>query len=126
MADGNLTPEDPRRELPIKIVWQDDNANRIARLTIGGETWAFVEWSEKRQEWCIEDSQGECLRHAQNLRGTSETALGAIDLAEAMIRDGRMPSPEDARAQRQAAPQGQNHGHYQHRHATDRGHCDRG
>jgi hypothetical protein len=36
--------------------------------------WAYVEWSEKRQEWCIEDSLGRCLKHAGDLRGRARWA----------------------------------------------------
>ncbi len=43
---------DPRQK-PIRIAWTADKL--IGRLTIDGELWASVEWSEKRQRWCIED-----------------------------------------------------------------------
>jgi hypothetical protein len=64
-----------------------------------GEHWASVEWSEKRQQWCVEDVEGRCLAHAASIRGQAASKEEAAWLAEAMIRDGRMPSPQEARAQ---------------------------
>jgi hypothetical protein len=94
---------DPRRNRPIEISWSGDKL--YGRLFIDAVRWAYVEWSEKRQEWCIEDNQGRCLRHAADLRGTADTSQGAVDLATAMIRDGRMSTPEEATAQRHALSQ---------------------
>jgi hypothetical protein len=75
--------------------------DKVGRLIIDGELWAAVEWSEKRQAWCIEDAEGRCLRHQAHIRGQAAAKDAAIALAEAMIRDGRMPLPQDARKQRQ-------------------------
>jgi hypothetical protein len=60
-----------------------------------------VEWSEKRQQWCIEDVEGRCLAHRASIHGMTASKGEAVALAEAMIRDGRMPSPKEARAQAQ-------------------------
>jgi len=83
------------RNGPIKLKWQD-RAGLVAELFIDDALWAFVEWSEKRQQWCIEDSQGRCLTHAADLRGTADSKQGATELATAMIRDGRLPTPLEA------------------------------
>jgi hypothetical protein len=83
------------RNGPIKLKWQD-RASLAAELFIDDALWAFVEWSEKRQQWCIEDSQGRYLTHAADLRGTADSKQGATELATAMIRDGRLPTPLEA------------------------------
>jgi hypothetical protein len=82
------------RQKPIKITWTADKL--IGNLTIGGEHWAAVEWSEKRQPWCIEDAEGRCLKHLDHVHGENADRNAAVALAEAMIRDGRMPDPETA------------------------------
>jgi hypothetical protein len=87
---------DPRRLKPITIAWD----GMIGRITIDGEHWGAVEWSEKRQAWCIEDVEGRCLRHYASIHGEDKNKDGAVALAEAMIRDGRMPTPEQARQDR--------------------------
>jgi hypothetical protein len=63
---------------------------------VGGEFWAGVEWSEKRQAWCIEDAEGGCLRHEASIHGQAHSKRAAVALAREMIRDGRIPSPEEA------------------------------
>jgi hypothetical protein len=85
------------RHGPIAIAWTGDGL--IGRLTIGDELWAAVEWSEKRQRWCIEDAEGRCLSHAASIRGSAASKDEAVALAEAMVRDGRMPDPQTARAE---------------------------
>ena len=85
------------RQSPISITWSGDGL--IGRVAIDGEHWASVEWSEKRQRWCVEDSQGQCLKHTASIRGAAESKEEAVALAEAMVRDGRMPTPEQARAE---------------------------
>ena len=82
---------------PIAIAWSDDGL--IGRLTIDGELWAEVEWSEKRQRWCIQDAEGRCLSHQDHVHGAAADRTAAVSLAEAMIRDGRMPTPEEAKRQ---------------------------
>lgn len=76
---------------PIKLKWSGDQL--IGQLLIENVLWAYVEWSEKRQEWCIEDSLGRCLKHAGDLRGTADSKHAAIELAQQMIHDGRLPTP---------------------------------
>jgi len=81
---------DPRRHKPIKITWN----GLIGTLTIDGEFWGAVEWSEKRQAWCIEDAEGRCLRHHAHIHAEDKGKASAVALAKAMIRDGRLPSPQ--------------------------------
>ncbi|HTU56218.1 MAG TPA: hypothetical protein VMF62_19795 [Acetobacteraceae bacterium] len=88
---------DPRRMREIVTRIGGAGRNRQARLYIDGEPWAIVQWGGPGR-WCIEDGQCRCHEHldaaAEQLRGgTLETAIA---LATAMIRDGRMPSPEEA------------------------------
>jgi hypothetical protein len=58
--DLRVGTDDPRRQLPITITWSGDGA--IGRISINAEYWAAVEWSERRQAWCIEDAEGRSLR----------------------------------------------------------------
>jgi hypothetical protein len=85
---------------PISVTWTADRT--IGRLYLGEELWAAVEWSEKRQAWCIEDAEGRCLTHTAHIRGTTASKTAAVALAKAMIRDGHLPSPQEARAARRA------------------------
>jgi hypothetical protein len=71
----------------------------IYSLTIDGQHWAAIEWSASRQTWCIEDSSGHCLAHCEHIHGDHIDRPSAIALAKAMIRDGRMPTPEEAERQ---------------------------
>jgi hypothetical protein len=70
-------------------------------LSIGGEHWAAVEWSPSRRTWCIEDAAGHCLAHCEHVHGDHIDRPTALALAKAMIRDGRMPAPEEAEQQLQ-------------------------
>ena len=94
---------DPRRALPIALDWNSDGT--IGRITINGEYWAAVEWSEPRQCWCIEGAEGACLGHASHIQGQARSKKAAVALAREMIRDGRMPAPDElareARARRE-------------------------
>jgi hypothetical protein len=76
------------------VVFHGDD--KIGHLLVAGETWGAVEWSEKRGVWCIEDAEGECLRHTRSIRGQAAAKEQAIALAERMVRDGSFPSPEEA------------------------------
>jgi hypothetical protein len=87
-----------QRKSPLKLTWSKDGA-RIGRITIYGTFWGAVEWSEKRQVWCIEDAEGKCLQHAESIHGQAPTKDEAVLLAREMILDGRMPSPEQAKAE---------------------------
>jgi hypothetical protein len=88
------------RGSPIKHKWSGDQLT--GQLLIENVVWAYVEWSEKRQEWCIEDSLGRGLKHAGDLRGTADSRHAAIELAVQMIRDGRLPTPLGALERRDA------------------------
>jgi hypothetical protein len=92
-----------QRTLPVEVTWPGGMASKhaIGRITISGLLWANVEWSYKRECWCIEDCEGRCLRHEENLRGTEASAEAAVALATAMIRDGTMPAPTEQAAERQ-------------------------
>jgi hypothetical protein len=68
-------------------------------LTINGRLWACVEWSPSRRGWCIQDGSGRCLAHCDAVHGQDIDAQTAVKLAKAMIRDGRIPCPEDAHEQ---------------------------
>ena len=96
--------DDPRRQLPIRVEWQKrrERVFEDGRILIDGVLWACVEWSEKQQCWCIEDAEGCCLRHQEDERGRAASRHAAVALAREMIRDGRMPSPEQARETRTA------------------------
>ena len=78
----------------IAIAWTPDGL--IGRVSLDGVQWAAVEWSEKRQQWCIEDAAGQCLRHVGSIKGAATSKEAAASLAEAIIRDGRMPTPDQA------------------------------
>jgi hypothetical protein len=99
MSETTLIPAEPgspmNRSAEIAISWSRDG---IGRVTLNGEHWASVEWSEKRQRWCVEDCEGRCLTHVASIRGQAASKDEAVALAEAMIRDGRMPSPLEASA----------------------------
>jgi hypothetical protein len=85
---------------PITVTWstvdRTPDGAPIGRINVGGEFWAAVEWSEKRQAWCIEDACGECLAHASSLVGQAASRDEAVALALAMIADGRMRTPQQA------------------------------
>jgi hypothetical protein len=74
---------------------------RIAtyNLTINGKLWACVEWSPSRQAWCVQDASGRCLAHCDAIHGEHIDGPTALQIAKAMIRDGRMPTPEEAHEQ---------------------------
>lgn len=86
--------DDPRRQQRITIEWMPDGL--VGRVEVGGEYWGAVEWSEKRQAWCIEDAAGECLAHARSIHGQVASKDAAVVLAQEMIVDGRLPSPQRA------------------------------
>ena len=84
------------REGKIAIKWAADG---IGSITLDGVLFCQIEWSEKKQQWCCEDSQGQCLTHVGSIKGMAKSKDEAVALAEAMVRDGRMPDPETARAE---------------------------
>lgn len=85
-----------RREGKIAIEW---SATGIGSVSLDGVVFARVEWSERRQKFCIEDSEGQCLKHVGSIKGMSASKDEAAALAIAMVRDGRMPDPKTARAE---------------------------
>jgi hypothetical protein len=85
---------DPRRQGPLAINWI--RGGSIGQFFIDGKLWGAVEWSDKRKAWCIEDAEGRCLSHHSHIHAQDADKAGAVALAEAMIRDGRMPTPEAA------------------------------
>jgi hypothetical protein len=87
-----MTDGDPRRRKSIRVDWN----GTIGRLIVGGEFWGNVEWSARRKMWCIEDSEGACLSHHAHIHAKDKDKAGAVALAKAMIRDGRMPTPQQA------------------------------
>jgi hypothetical protein len=88
--------EDPRRTAEIEIVREPHGDSQTVYLRIGKELWVEIEYSPERLAWCIQDSQGQCLRHQESIRGTAEDLEVAIDVGRSMIRDGSMPAPEEA------------------------------
>jgi hypothetical protein len=93
-----MSLNDPRRQRPIAIKWVC--GGKIGRLMIDREFWGAVEWSPKRNAWCVEDAEGRGLTHEAHIHGQGAAKPNAIALAQTMIRDGRLPSPEEARRQR--------------------------
>jgi hypothetical protein len=89
---------DPRRFGVITVRFHPGPPT-LYRLTIGGQLWAAVEWSAVRRAWCIEDAAGHCLAHCEHVHGEHIDQQTAVALAKAMIRDGRVPTPEEANRQ---------------------------
>jgi hypothetical protein len=88
-------PRDPRRYGVIEVRYHS-GPPAIYRLTVAGQLWASVEWSPSRRRWCIEDGVGLCLAHVEHIHGEDPDSQAAIRLAKKMIRDGRIPTPEEA------------------------------
>jgi hypothetical protein len=95
---GNGT-QDGRRYGVIETRFRQVGKLAMYNLTINAKLWACVEWSASRRRWCIQDASGRCLAHCDAIHGKDVDAQTAVRLAKAMIRDGRIPTPEDARAQ---------------------------
>src|SRR5882757_1077056 len=83
---------DARRLNPIHVEW----AGNIGRITVDGVLWAS-NGAKKRQVWCVEDAEGRCLEHRDHVHGKEPDKNAAVVLATAMIRDGRLPTPEAAK-----------------------------
>ena len=90
---------DRRRFGVIETRFQQLGKLAMYNLTISGRLWACVEWSASRRGWCIQDASGRCLAHCDAIHGQHIDAQTAIKLAKAMIRDGRIPTPEEATRQ---------------------------
>ena len=91
--------KDRRRFGVIETSYRQVGKLAMYNLTINGKLWACVEWSPSRRGWCIQDGSGRCLAHCDAIHGQDIDAQTAVKLAKAMIRDGRMPCPEDAHEQ---------------------------
>ena len=91
------TDNDPRRYRVIETSFR--GAPPCYRLTIDGQLWSEVEWSASRRAWCVQDAAGHCLTHVEHIHAQDRDAEAAIRLAKRMIRDGRLPTPEDAAQQ---------------------------
>ena len=91
------TDNDPRRHRVIEVRFR--NSRSTYRLTIDGQLWSEVEWSASRRAWCIQDAAGHCLSHVEHIHAEDVDAEAAVRLAKRMIRDGRMPTPEEAARQ---------------------------
>lgn len=92
-----ISDNDPRRYRVIEVRFRA--APPTYRLTIDGELWSEVEWSTSRRAWCIQDAAGHCLTHVEHIHAHDVDADAAISLAKRMIRDGSMPTPENATRQ---------------------------
>jgi hypothetical protein len=90
------TPNDQRRYGVIEVRFRQRRRIATYDLTIRGERWACIEWSPSRRAWCVQDASGRCLAHCDAIHGQHIDAATAVRLAKTMIRDGRMPTPEDA------------------------------
>ena len=90
---------DRRRFGVIETRYRQHGKLAMYNLTINRQLWACVEWSPSRRAWCVQDASGRCLAHCDAIHGENVDAQTAVKLAKAMIRDGRMPTPEDAQQQ---------------------------
>jgi hypothetical protein len=95
-----MTTNDPRRLGIIETRFRP-GPPQVYQLTIAGQLWAAVEWSSTRRAWCVEDAAGRRLAHCEHIHGQNIDRPTALALAKQMIRDGRMPTPEEAEGQLQ-------------------------
>src|ERR1700735_5647775 len=94
-----MTKHDRRRYGVIETQFRQISKIAMWELRINGKLWACVEWSASRRGWCIQDASGRCLAHCDAIHGQDVDAQTAVKMAKAMIRDGRMPNPEEAQRQ---------------------------
>ena len=87
---------DRRRCGVIETQFRRHGKLAMYNLTINRQLWACVEWSSSRKAWCVQDASGRCLAHCDAIHGEDIDAQTAVALARKMIRDGRMPTPEEA------------------------------
>jgi hypothetical protein len=90
---------DRRRYGVVETQFRQHGKLAMYNLTINRQLWACVEWSPDRKAWCVQDASGRCLAHCDAIHGENVDAQTAVKLAKAMIRDGRMPTPEAAQQQ---------------------------
>jgi len=94
-----MSDKDPRRQGSVVVAFKGESS-KIGTIFVDGVTWGAVEWSEKHGVWCIEDTEGKCLRHASSIHGRAAAKDEAIALAERLVRDGTLPAPEEAKRRR--------------------------
>jgi hypothetical protein len=94
-----MTDADRRRYGVIETQFRQHGKLAMYNLTINRQLWACVEWSPSRKAWCVQDASGRCLAHCDAIHGENVDAQTAVKLAKAMIKDGRMPTPEEAQQQ---------------------------
>jgi len=90
------TDNDPRRYHVVTSHYRPGPPS-VYRLVIDGQVWSEVEWSPSRRPWCIQDAAGHCLAPVEHIHAEDADAETAVRLAKRMIRDGRLPTPEQAR-----------------------------
>jgi hypothetical protein len=95
------TTSDRRRHDVIETRFRQHGKVAAYYLTINQQLWSCVEWSPSRRAWCVQDASGRCLAHCDAIHGEHIDSATAVQLAKKMIRDGRMPTPEDAAQQLQ-------------------------
>ena len=76
-----MSEQDPRRQRPVEVKW----SATIGQISIDGEHWANVEWSYKREAWCIEDAEGACLKHTAHIRGQEASREAAISIGNGAL-----------------------------------------
>lgn len=94
---------DERRQRDIRVdkAWNLQSAR--AMFYINEVLWAEIDYSAQRKAYCIQDATGYCLNHTKQIREeiggpNSMSAFdAAIERTKQMIRDGSMPTPEEAR-----------------------------
>ena len=96
---GPKETTDRRRFGAVETRYRQHSGIAHYDLTINGELWACVEWSPSRRSWCIQDASGRCLSHCDAIHGEHIDATTAVQIAKRMIRDGSMPTPEEAERQ---------------------------
>src|SRR5882672_2138783 len=91
---------DARRRGEIKVEGSDDRYC----LYIEGVLWAELDYEYHKKVWCIQDCMGHCLEHTDHVHAEvpggencDHSAQIAIKKAKEMIRDGSMPTPEQAK-----------------------------
>jgi hypothetical protein len=97
--EAKMSDTDGRRYGVIETRFRQHGKIAMYNLTINRQLWACVEWSPSRKAWCVQDASGRCLAHCDAIHGENVDAATAVALAKRMIRDGRVPTPEDAQQQ---------------------------
>jgi hypothetical protein len=95
--------DDPRRQSRVVVAFRGEA--KVGTVVVANQIWGAVEWSEKHGVWCIEDAEGQCLAHVESIHGEAASKEEAIALAERMVRDGTLPTPEEAKRRRREGVQ---------------------